>query len=98
MAITDANLQLGRLLPSHFPHIFGPSENEPLDEQATRKAFTDLTKEINEYLSMSLYFAYSYYVIILLFVEGKNMASMTEDEVAYGFVKVANETMCRPIR
>lgn len=23
---------------------------------------------------------------------------MTEDEVAYGFIKVANEAMCRPIR
>ena len=26
------------------------------------------------------------------------MPAMTEDEVAYGFIKVANETMCRPIR
>jgi 5-oxoprolinase (ATP-hydrolysing) len=23
---------------------------------------------------------------------------LTEDEVAYGFIRVANETMCRPIR
>jgi hypothetical protein len=29
---------------------------------------------------------------------GKGMPSMSEDEVAYGFIKVANETMCRPIR
>ncbi len=26
------------------------------------------------------------------------MPAMTEDEVAYGFIKVANEAMCRPIR
>jgi len=27
LAVTDANLQLGRLLPEYFPHIFGASEN-----------------------------------------------------------------------
>jgi hypothetical protein len=25
LAITDANLQLGRILPEYFPHIFGPA-------------------------------------------------------------------------
>ena len=51
LAITDANLLLGRLLPSYFPKIFGPKEDQPLDEDATRKAFQNLTKEINTYLS-----------------------------------------------
>lgn len=54
MAITDANLLLGRLLPSYFPKIFGPKENESLDAEATRKAFAELTKEINQYLSTFL--------------------------------------------
>lgn len=27
LAVTDANLILGRLLPEHFPKIFGPKEN-----------------------------------------------------------------------
>ena len=31
LAITDANLILGRILPEYFPKIFGPSEDEPLD-------------------------------------------------------------------
>lgn len=44
LAITDANLLLGRLLPKHFPHIFGPNENEPLDLNATTEAFTHLTE------------------------------------------------------
>lgn len=26
LAITDANLQLGRILPDTFPNIFGPNE------------------------------------------------------------------------
>jgi 5-oxoprolinase (ATP-hydrolysing) len=31
LAVTDANLLLGRLLPEHFPKIFGPNEDSPLD-------------------------------------------------------------------
>ena len=31
LAVTDANLALGRLLPQHFPAIFGPDEDQPLD-------------------------------------------------------------------
>lgn len=27
LAVTDANLILGRLLPEHFPKIFGPNED-----------------------------------------------------------------------
>lgn len=48
LAITDANLLLGRLLPEFFPKIFGPKENEPLDIEATRLAFVELTNRINQ--------------------------------------------------
>ena len=46
-AITDANLVLGRILPRYFPHIFGPGENEPLDEAASRAAVEELAESIN---------------------------------------------------
>ncbi|KAJ3634428.1 hypothetical protein Zmor_019091 [Zophobas morio] len=49
LAITDANLLLGRIYPDNFPKIFGPDENEGLDLEATRRAFKELTKEINAY-------------------------------------------------
>lgn len=48
LAITDANLVLGRLLPEFFPKIFGPHENEPLDYDLTSKAFEKLTEQIND--------------------------------------------------
>jgi hypothetical protein len=38
LAITDANLVLGRILPDFFPHIFGPTEDQPLDEAGARCA------------------------------------------------------------
>jgi hypothetical protein len=48
LAVTDANLLLGRLIPDYFPKIFGKSEKEPLDVQASRTGFEKLMKEINE--------------------------------------------------
>lgn len=47
MAVTDANLLLGRLVPEYFPKIFGKSENESLDVQASKAAFEKLAEEIN---------------------------------------------------
>ncbi len=53
LAVTDANLLLGRIQPDFFPRIFGPSENEPLDLAATRRAFEDLTAGINAHYAQS---------------------------------------------
>ncbi|KAH8812532.1 Hydantoinase B/oxoprolinase-domain-containing protein [Xylogone sp. PMI_703] len=76
LAVTDANLLLGRLVPDFFPKIFGPNENEPLDVGVVKEKFAELTKTIN----------------------AETGKSMTPEEVAYGFLDVANEAMCRPIR
>ena len=48
MAVTDANLLLGRLIPKYFPKIFGKSEKEPLDVDASRGEFEKLAQNINE--------------------------------------------------
>ena len=45
--MTDANLLLGRLVPTYFPNIFGKSEKEPLDIEASRTLFEDLVRVIN---------------------------------------------------
>lgn len=47
LAVTDANLLLGRLVPEYFPKIFGKTEKEPLDVEASRTAFEKLAEEIN---------------------------------------------------
>ena len=46
LAVTDANLVLGRLLPDYFPKIFGKTEDQPLDKKATIEAFEKLTHEV----------------------------------------------------
>ena len=40
--VTDANLVLGRLQPAHFPHLFGPEADQPLDLAAARAAIGTL--------------------------------------------------------
>lgn len=80
LAVTDANLFLGRLLPQHFPNIFGPNEDLPLDTDATAKAMKAITADVNAYN------------------KEHGAAELTPEQVASGFLKVANETMCRPIR
>jgi 5-oxoprolinase (ATP-hydrolysing) len=48
LAVTDANVMTGRLIPDFFPKIFGPEQNEPIDADAVRKAFADMAKEIGD--------------------------------------------------
>ncbi len=45
LAVTDANVMVGKLLPEHFPNIFGPSQNEPLDVKAVHEKFRILADE-----------------------------------------------------
>src|SRR5271167_3221244 len=33
LAVTDANLMTGKLIPDFFPKVFGPRGDEPLDER-----------------------------------------------------------------
>ncbi len=72
LAITDANLLLGKLNPDFFPKVFGPSASEALDYKAAYKAFEELKLD--------------------------NKLDMSVEEIAQGFIQVANETMARPIR
>ena len=46
LAVTDANVMVGKLAPEFFPHLFGPNGQQPLDDCAVRKAFAELAKEI----------------------------------------------------
>ena len=39
LAVTDANLMVGKLVPDLFPAIFGPGQNQPLDAEVVRKKF-----------------------------------------------------------
>ncbi len=46
LTVTDANVQLGRLVPSQFPRLFGPDGDAALDDGAVRDRFERLACEV----------------------------------------------------
>jgi 5-oxoprolinase (ATP-hydrolysing) len=46
LAVTDANVMVGKLDPAFFPKIFGPAQNQPLDAEAVRSAFGAMASSI----------------------------------------------------
>jgi 5-oxoprolinase (ATP-hydrolysing) len=48
LTVTDCNVMLGKIQPRHFPHLFGPNANEPLDVETVRAQFTALAARIGE--------------------------------------------------
>ena len=48
LAVTDANVMVGKLIPDFFPRIFGAQQDLPLDAEAVREAFAQLAHEIGD--------------------------------------------------
>jgi 5-oxoprolinase (ATP-hydrolysing) len=46
LAVTDANVMLGKIQPAHFPRVFGPAADQSLDREAVVAKFTDLAQRI----------------------------------------------------
>ncbi|PZO19564.1 MAG: 5-oxoprolinase [Burkholderiales bacterium] len=42
LAVTDANVMLGKIQPRHFPKVFGPQANEALSAEAVQGKFAEL--------------------------------------------------------
>lgn len=45
LAVTDANVMLGKIQPAFFPRVFGPAANEALDDVAVRTKFGELAAQ-----------------------------------------------------
>lgn len=79
LAITDANVVLGRIQPEYFPHIFGSNRDEPLDISAPLSLLQDMLRDVT--------------------ASGAGAGGINSvQDLALGFIRVANEAMCRPIR
>ncbi|OBK82294.1 5-oxoprolinase [Mycolicibacter heraklionensis] len=46
LTVTDANVMLGRIQPAHFPAVFGPAGDQPLDAATVSRSFAALAAEI----------------------------------------------------
>ena len=48
LTVTDCNVLLGRVRPEHFPAIFGPTGDRPLDTKIVGQRFGDLCWEVKQ--------------------------------------------------
>ena len=46
LTVTDCNVMLGKIQPRHFPQVFGPGADQPLDAEAVRTGFERLAADI----------------------------------------------------
>ncbi|MCX7668579.1 MAG: 5-oxoprolinase, partial [Anaerolineae bacterium] len=46
LAVTDANVMLGKIQPAYFPQVFGPNADQPLDREVVVEKFTALAAQI----------------------------------------------------
>ncbi|WP_147944132.1 hydantoinase B/oxoprolinase family protein [Microbispora sp. CSR-4] len=48
LCLTDANVMLGRIQPGHFPEVFGPDGDLPLDVDEVRRRFAETAADIRD--------------------------------------------------
>jgi 5-oxoprolinase (ATP-hydrolysing) len=48
LAVTDANVMVGKLIADFFPKIFGPAQDQPLDAAAVRHGFNNLAQKVGD--------------------------------------------------
>jgi 5-oxoprolinase (ATP-hydrolysing) len=46
LTITDCNVMLGKISADHFPHVFGPGGNQPIDPDIVRVKFETFSQEV----------------------------------------------------
>ncbi len=46
LAVTDANVMVGKIQPAYFPKVFGPQANELLDAEVVAAKFTAMAQDI----------------------------------------------------
>jgi 5-oxoprolinase (ATP-hydrolysing) len=47
LTVTDANVMVGKIQPAHFPPIFGPGGDQPLDAEVVREKFAALAQQVS---------------------------------------------------
>jgi len=47
LTVTDCNVMLGKIQPAHFPAVFGPNADQPLDAAVVREKFIVLSEIIS---------------------------------------------------
>jgi len=46
LTVTDCNVMLGKIQPQHFPKVFGPNADQPLDDTIVKQKFDEISEKI----------------------------------------------------
>lgn len=48
LTVTDCNVALGKIDPDHFPHVFGPNGDQPIDKDIVDQRLSELAEKIED--------------------------------------------------
>jgi 5-oxoprolinase (ATP-hydrolysing) len=82
LAVTDANVMVGKIQPRYFPKVFGPHGDEPLNDEVVAAKFEELAQRIAS-TSQSAALAGS---------------KLTPEACAEGFIRIAVQQMASAIK
>jgi 5-oxoprolinase (ATP-hydrolysing) len=83
LAVTDANVLLGKIQPHCFPSVFGPQADQPLDADVVRQKFQSLVQAVREVEESAT-------------TQGQN--TLTPEALAEGFIRIAVQQMANAIK
>ena len=82
LAVTDANVMVGKIQPRYFPKVFGPRGNEPLSDDVVIAKFKELAARIANASRAGAGAA----------------AKLTPEDCAEGFIQIAVQQMANAIK
>jgi 5-oxoprolinase (ATP-hydrolysing) len=93
LAVTDANVLLGKVQPRYFPQVFGPQGNEALSYEATAEKFHALASKVNQAEQMD-----STQGTEVRLTKGQTPAQRSVEDIAEGFIHIAVQQMANAIK
>ncbi len=82
LAVTDANVMLGKVQPRYFPKVFGPKAGEALSYEATLEKFKALAEQVDRAQAIG----------------GNAPAKRSVEVIAEGFIHIAVQQMANAIK
>jgi 5-oxoprolinase (ATP-hydrolysing) len=91
LAVTDANVMLGKVQPRYFPKVFGPQGTEALDADVVRQRFAELAQQVNAATASAAQAAGAADA-------AAGPAALTPEACAEGFIQIAVQQMANAIK
>ncbi len=91
LAVTDANVMLGKVQPRYFPKVFGPQGTEALDADVVRQRFAELAQQVNAGAGSAAQAAAAADA-------PHGQAALSPEACAEGFIQIAVQQMANAIK